>query len=123
MEKVDLRSMIPLKSIKCVLYGIFAALLLMLVLSFIAALVVHIGGMLDRSLYICAILVEILAVFGGAYLAGRMHGRRGLMIGLICGLTVFLLLLIFGGAGQISLWLKLLYCAFAGMAGGFLGIK
>ncbi|NLF80423.1 MAG: TIGR04086 family membrane protein [Clostridia bacterium] len=123
MANINLRDMVSLKAIKCVLYGVGAALLLMLVLSFFAALIVHIGGMLDRSLYICAILVEIIAVFGGAYLAAHLHGSRGLMMGLACGLLVFVLMLIFGGAGIISPWLKLLYCTIAGMAGGFLGIK
>jgi putative membrane protein (TIGR04086 family) len=120
---MDIRSCFSLKTIRSVFLGVGASFLLMLILSFLAAIVVYNTKMLETSLYASAIIVEVFAVFGGSYLAARLHGSRGLLIGLACGITVFILMLLFGPSGDISLLLRLLYCAVIGMVGGFLGIK
>lgn len=120
---MNIRSLLSIKSLRCVLLGVGASFVLMLILSFIASLIVHNSSMLDNSLYLCAIIVEAFAVFGGSYVAARLHGSRGLLLGLICGVVIYLLMFLLGNPGEISLVVKFLYCAVMGMAGGFLGIK
>lgn len=120
---MNIQNLLSIKTARSVFLGIAAAFFIMLILSFIAAIIIYNSKMLDSSLFAAAIVIESLAVFGGGYLAARLNGSRGLVIGLTCGLLVFALMLLFGVDKDISVPLKLLYCSVAGMAGGFLGIK
>lgn len=111
-----------LKTLKSILIGIGAALVAILALSGIASLIVYLSPMLDSNLMIFAIIIEAIAIFAGAYIAAHLHGSRGLIMGLICAIGIYCLLLLIG-TNAISPLLKLAYCAICGMAGGFFGIK
>ena len=117
------RGIFTVQFFKCILIGLAAAIGLILIFSFITSIIIHNSSLLDSALYPAAIIIEVLAVFGGSFIAAKMHGSRGLIIGLICGLLIFVLILFLGDHSQVSIFFKLLYCLFAGMAGGFLGIK
>lgn len=112
-----------LQAVKCILIGVGGALAAMLVLSGLMSLIIYLSPLLDSNLFAFAIIIEALAIFGGSFLAARMHGSRGLLIGLITGMVIFLLLLIIGGNIVVSPLLKLSYCLICGITGGILGIR
>ncbi len=122
MEK-GILSGFSLHTLKSMLIGLGAALLAMLVLSGLISLIVYLTPMMDSNLVAFAIITPAIAIFGGSFLAARIHGSRGLLLGLATGILLFLLMLILGSNVAISPLLKLGYCALCGMAGGFWGIK
>ena len=119
----DFLNQFSLHSFKNILIGTGAAIVGMLLLAFISSLIIYFTNLAESSLPAFAIIITAIAAFGGAFLAARLNGSRGLIMGLICGLLLFVILLLFGSSGGVSIWLQLLCCALPGMAGGFLGIK
>ena len=105
--------------VKSIGLGVGAMLLLLVVLSLPAA-VVFFTPLDNSALPISVLIVEALAGAGGGFAAAKFFHRRGLVIGAVCALIVWLILLLGGGEG-ISPVLSLLALAAGGGCGGLIG--
>ena len=117
MEK-SVNSGMTVRTFISIAMGAGASLLMILLLSFAVSATVYLLPVNDGCLHICAPIIIAVSAFGGGYLSARYHGSRGLILGLICALIVWLILLI-GGGGDILL--KLACLTLPAMAGGFGG--
>jgi putative membrane protein (TIGR04086 family) len=75
-----------------------------------------------------SVIAGAIAAFAGGWTSGRISEKRGLMMGAICGLLLFLLVCIVGLILHRSmqmgfLFIKLAAFLFAGMAGGVVGVN
>lgn len=119
----DILNGFSLHTVKGIAIGLGAAIIAMMVLSFISSIVIYNTSLMDNSLLAFAIVIIAISAFGGGFLAARLNGSRGLITGLICALFLFVILLLFRSSNGISIPIQLLCCCLPGMAGGFLGIK
>lgn len=105
------------------IYGLLAAIIALLLLSFIGSSVIYFSSLPESSLYVTAVIVNIISLFAGGYIAGRKGKSRGLMRGLIVGVAVLLLMVLFGSVPLSQLALKAGYCLPAAALGGVCGVK
>ena len=105
------------------IYGLVAAIIALLLLSFIGSSVVYFSSMSENSLYVMAVIINIIAMFAGGFMAGRKAKSRGLVRGLIVGVALLLLMLAFGSVTFSQLALKAGYCLPAAALGGVCGIS
>ncbi len=75
-----------------------------------------------------SVIAGAVAAFAGGWSAGRVSEKRGLLMGAVCGLLLFLMVCIVGlilhRSMQIGfLFIKLAAFLFAGMAGGVVGVN
>lgn len=109
---------ISARSLIAIGIGICAILLLTLATSFLIATAVYLLPVHDSCLGICAMGTEAIAALAGGFTAARYAGSRGLIIGGICALAVWCILL----TGNSDNMLISLFCMMIpGMAGGFAG--
>lgn len=106
-----------------IIYGLLATLLAMLLLSLLGSAVVFFSRLPESSLYIIAVLVNVLALFAGGFIAGRKGKSRGLVRGLIVGVVVLALMVAFGSVPLAQLAMKAGYCLPAAALGGVCGVK
>ena len=119
----DILNGFSLHTVKSIAIGLAAAVVAILLLSFLSSIIIYNTSLMDSSLLSFAIVIIAVAAFGGGFLAARLNGSRGLITGLVCTLFLFVILLLFGSQGGVSIPIQLLCCCLPGMAGGFLGIK
>lgn len=111
--------------IKPLIIGIFAAIIICVLFSFLVSAVIAIFKVFSEFAVVpIAIVALAVGVFFGAWICGKIIRKRGLICGIIIGLAVFLLLLIVGLLGADSLlgsvtWIKFAVILIAGAAGGY----
>lgn len=75
-----------------------------------------------------SVIAAVLGAFVGGLVAGRMSGKQGWLVGAVCGLAVWLILLVTGivlhrGADIGFLFIKLAALLSGGMIGGMVGVN
>lgn len=76
--------------------GALIGLILCIVFSLIAAFVVSIGDLPHRSVMPISMAIIGISAFIGSLIAGKIHKRQGLLIGLIVGAIMLLVVLAAG---------------------------
>jgi putative membrane protein (TIGR04086 family) len=116
-------NILNLRTVKGVGAGVISAVLVMLLLSLLAAMVVYLSPLSEGGLSGIAIFINAIAIFIGGYICGHMTGSRGLLLGLIMAAVVLLLMILLGPHDGGSITLKVVYCLLSGMIGGIFGVK
>lgn len=104
--------------------GIFTALLLTMIFTFIIATVVYVSSLPERYLPVLTLVVLLVSVFFGGNNAAKNAGGRGLVVGFAVGLGFFIILVLLSSIfapGTLNVWnllAKLVYSLLAGMLGG-----
>jgi len=86
------------------LMGLAAALLILLICSLIGSGLVYFTRLPESSFHVMAILIDILAMFAGGFIAAHKAGNRGLLRGLAVGLIIAILTV----SGD-NFWYKMLH--------------
>jgi|GEM_PF-4681804 len=110
-------------SLKATLMGLAVALLLMLGLSGVATLIVHFSPLSQTALAGAAVLVNVLALLAGGFIAGQINGAKGLLSGLTVAAAALALMILLGGGFDDGMPLKIVYCSLSGMVGGIFGVR
>ena len=76
--------------------GVIGAVTCLLMLLILAALLLS-QDIPQTSVAPLALVAAVVGAFAGGFSAGRIAGQRGWLMGLLAGVTLFLLLLIAGG--------------------------
>lgn len=111
-----------LHSIKSVFWGLIACAAVILLLSFLSAAVVYFSPMSEQPLLVIAVIIDILALLAAGFVAARVNGKKGLLMGLITAAIALLIMLPLGGS-EINIAQKGVYCILSGMIGGIFGVK
>ena len=106
-----------------VLYGLVACLLLLLLLSFGGSAIVYFSTLAESWLSIFAVIINVLALFIGGFIAGRKGKNRGLLRGGTVALLLLILIILTGNASLVQIGSKLAYYLPAGALGGICGVK
>jgi len=114
-------------SLSAVLKGSLIALGAATFFSFLLALIYWLTPLSEVTLDWFAFLIVGASTLGGATVAGREAGNRGLYHGLAVGIVFFLMTLafsfvFFSGQSSTGLWQEFLLAAVAGAAGGVIGV-
>jgi len=123
----------PKKQIKCpvnlsaVLKGSLIALVSAVFFSFLLSFIYWLTPLSEATLGWLAFFIVGASTLGGAAIAGKEAGSRGLYHGLAVGLVFFSMSLafsfvFFSGHGCAGLWQEFLLAAIAGAAGGVVGV-
>lgn len=112
-------------TIKGVLYALCITIVLVLIFS-IATTRVEFTDTVER---ICFVTMTCLALVIGAVIAAKSHGSKGWMLGLAVGtiyyIAVYLLAMLFGESGKLTIYefYRLLMAMGTGTLAGMLGIN
>ncbi len=117
------------KYLKALLLGIIAGALITAVLLAVCAVILSKAGFLPTDyLWIAIALILFSGSFCGGYVSARIYRAKGLLLGIIAGLTLFLILTLSGAAssaGKISVFslYKALALTAGGAVGGIIGVN
>ncbi len=111
------------QGILAIVYGLAGALIVLLILSFGGSALIYFSDLPEQSLYLIAVIVNLIAMFGGGFLAGRKGQNKGLWRGLSVGVIMLLIMLFTGNLGLEQMAAKAGYCLPAAALGGVFGIR
>ncbi len=111
------------QGILAIFYGLAGALIILLILSFGGSALIYFSDLPEQSLYLIAVIINLIAMFGGGFLAGRKGENKGLWRGLSIGIIMLLIMLFTGNLGMEQIAAKAGYCLPAAALGGVFGIK
>ncbi len=114
---------LPSGGIRAVFIGVAATVICMLLLSFLLSAIIYFSPLSESLLPRLAILSNTLSLLFGGWMAGRLAGSRGLLVGMLTSAIILILMLLFGFGEGVAIPLKLVYCLLAGMIGGIFGVR
>ncbi|MGI5891951.1 MAG: TIGR04086 family membrane protein [Bacillota bacterium] len=126
MEIKDFGTKIKTGTFSCSLWGIIAAIIIILVTSFIMSCVIFYTSLPESFMRPAVIIISVFALFMGGFIAGRKAQNRGLLHGLLVGLVfvvILLLLTLAQGGSWSSFGIHSAYCLLASVIGGICGVK
>lgn len=129
MKRENVRSELsPRKTIKAVLVGACVGLAAAAVLLLLTAVVIVKSGHVPYAAIVpAAIAVVCAGAFLGGYTAARIRKSKGLLLGAVGGVVLFLIFwaagAAAGGISGVSTLLRLLLMTAAGAFGGVLGVN
>lgn len=115
--------------LRSLLIGVIISLAVIIALMCLGGLIFTFGSSLPYEILAYLMLaVEAVGVFAGGYVAAILLKSRGLLIGLACGASVFLILLAAGlcaDTGSISIMtlIRFLILPLIGMLSGVIGVN
>ena len=115
--------------LKAVIFGTICGLLISVIFMCISAVIMLTTGLLpiDLTNYVTAAILAVGAFFGGM-ITTKITKSAGLVVGLITGLSIFLLVTILGliksnDSVTIITLIKLILSAVSGSLGGIVGLR
>ena len=113
---------------RSLLIGIPAALAAGATFSLLFALLMTLWDLPPAAVTAFAVAAAVGGAFVGGFFAARLSGKKGWLMGLLCGAALFLLLFVVGICVyrelRVGMWLlKLCLLLAGGMAGGMLGVN
>lgn len=110
-----------LSKLWAIMGGVAASLILMLLLSVPAALAVYYSSLSEAILPALALIINSLSLLAGGFLAGRLSGSCGLLLGLVVGVLATALMLLVGDTAETAAALACFLLA--AMIGGVFGVR
>ncbi|MEG1501221.1 MAG: TIGR04086 family membrane protein [Clostridiales bacterium] len=108
------------------IYGLLIVLLLIAVLSLAFSTIIQLTPLSESYLRPAGVIISVIALFIGGYIAGRKGQNMGLLRGLIIGILYFLVLSLLAwksGLNPLMLFSKAGYIMLSAAIGGVCGIK
>ncbi len=114
--------------VKPLLIGALVAVLIGAACLLLSALLMTFLDLSQSTVTILSVLSAALGAFVGGMCAARLSGCRGWLMGAICGLFLFVLILLTGVLLHRSvdigfLFIKLMVLLLGGMTGGMIGVN
>ena len=108
--------------------GALLGLILCVVFSLIAALVVSMGDLPHRIIMPLSMAIIALSAFIGSIVAGKIHKRQGLLVGVITSVMMLAVILIAGffvpdESFGINMILKIIATIFPSLVGSVIGVN
>ncbi len=118
----------PVKEIrpKALFYGLISAFLCILILTMIFTSFIYFFNVSEFYLQPASLVISVLSLFLGGYIASHTAGQRGLIHGILLAILFFLLSYLIGMIapwGSMQSILKIASCALASCLGGICGVK
>ncbi len=115
-----------LKNALPILLACLGAFIIITILSLLFSALICYTSIDEAYLAPAGVIITVLGLLAGGYLAGRRCKKNGLLNGLFLGVLYFLILWLLsaiGGASIVPVLTKLPYILLAPMIGGILGVK
>ncbi|NLO89620.1 MAG: TIGR04086 family membrane protein [Clostridia bacterium] len=108
--------------------GLFASIITALILSFIISLIFHFTPISELYLSIASLVAVVFSTFVGGFVGASFAGSRGLVNGIVVGLSFFVLITLLSFLHPEPLTLgsaikKFVACITSGGLGGIIGIS